>query len=116
MLEGINVLNKVDILTDPSWLVPTMIGLVVVGIIIGIILGIVGKCSPLEYLMASLLFAMFAMFIGLILAVVVAVDFQVPTGRYTYQVTIEDSVNFKEFNDTYNVLKHEGEIYTITVK
>lgn len=31
----------------------------------------------------------------------------------TYKVTIEDSVNFNEFNEKYEIIEQDGKIYTI---
>lgn len=41
-----------------------------------------------------------------------------PENKYQtrYEVTISDEVNFNEFNSKYEVVKHEGLIYTIVEK
>ena len=40
----------------------------------------------------------------------------VPTGKYEYQVTINNSVSMTEFYDKYEIVEVEGKIYTIREK
>lgn len=40
----------------------------------------------------------------------------VPTGKYKYQITISDEVNFTEFNSKYEVLEQNGKIFTVIEK
>lgn len=42
--------------------------------------------------------------------------FERPTGKYKYQVTIDDSVTYKQLTEKYEVLEQNGEIYTIKLK
>lgn len=61
-------------------------------------------------------------FMGIVTAGIVFVitcgitEHEAPTGKTIYQVTISDSVNFKEFTDTYEILDQDGLIYTIVEK
>ena len=40
----------------------------------------------------------------------------VPTGKYDYQVTIDDSVLMVEFTEKYEIVEINGKIYTIREK
>lgn len=53
--------------------------------------------------------------IGLMIAAIIVcvTAKEVPTGKTIYQVTISDSVNFKDFNEKYEIIEQDGKIYTI---
>ena len=38
---------------------------------------------------------------------------QVPTGTYEYQITVSDDVTMNEFNEKYEIISQQGEIYTV---
>lgn len=42
--------------------------------------------------------------------------FKNPTGRYQYEVTIDDSVPFNEVMERYNIVSQRGEIYVLEEK
>ena len=88
------------------------------------------ETSIIPFVVCALISVMLALFIGLlinnvyiavliyvveiIIAIVMDINSQVPTGEYTkYKVTISDTVNFVEFNEKYEVLEQDGKIYTI---
>ena len=113
MIEGIKVLNKITEMTElPSW---WGIGII---IIIGLILIIGIGWSIVEDNGENFcLVLVIGIFIMVWYMIIISLNiFQTPTGEYTYQVTIDDSVNLKEFDDKYNIIEHEGEIYTIIEK
>lgn len=54
--------------------------------------------------------------VGFAMLVVFVINVEEPTTnppKYTYEVTIDKGVDFKEFTDKYNILNQRGEIYTI---
>lgn len=115
MLEGIHVLNKISETTNAKWGDWTAIIITLVGLILGIILGLILKYRAIEVLMAGFIVGILGFVLG---AIVLAISgqFRVPTGEYTYQVTIDKNVSMTEFNDKYDIIKQEGEIYYIREK
>lgn len=113
MLEGINVLNKITEKTElPNWWWIGIIILAAIIMIIGIAWSIIEHDSG--FLGITLVLGLLVAFTYIL--VISADCFQKPTGKYTYQVTIDNTVDFKDFNDNYNVIKQEGEIYYIREK
>lgn len=108
-MEGITILNQTlheGAIVDPLF----MIGLTLVGA--ALLLGIVGafmssckiKIIPYIFLGISLTFFAIGMAIGVF----------GPREQITrYQVLIDDSVSFIEFNDRYEIINQDGAIYTI---
>ena len=108
-MEGITVLNQT--LHEGAIIDPLLgIGLALVGI--GMVLGIVSsimtisriKIIPCIFLGISLTFFTIGLSIGVF----------GPREQITqYQVLIDDSVSFIEFNDRYEIINQDGAIYTI---
>lgn len=108
-MEGITILNQT--LHEGAIVGPLfMIGLTLVGA--ALILGFVGafislskiKIIPYIFLGISLTF----------LAIGTAIGIFGPREEITrYQVLIDDSVSFIEFNDRYEIINQDGAIYTI---
>lgn len=55
------------------------------------------------------------LFIGIILCLA-RKDFGKPTGRFQYEVTIDNSVSFNEIADKYEIIDHRGTIYVLEDK
>ena len=108
-MEGITILNQTlheGAIVDPLF----MIGLTLIGtaLILGIAGGFMSSCKikiiPYIFLGISLTF----------LAIGTAIGVFGPREQITrYQVLIDDSVSFIEFNDRYEIINQDGAIYTI---
>ena len=108
-MEGITILNQTlheGAIVDPLF----MIGLTLIGATL--ILSIAGtfmslckiKIIPYIFLVISLTFLAIGMAIGIF----------GPREQITrYQVLIDDSVSFIEFNERYEIINQDGAIYTI---
>jgi ABC-type transport system involved in multi-copper enzyme maturation permease subunit len=113
MLEGIKVLNQTEIMTDCTW--AEIIGFIFCGIaIIGLIaFFVLSVCYADE---KALGIAMVAEILGVIICAfffLLSVTLKQPTGKYEYEVTIDDSVNMIAFYERYEVIEVSGKIYTI---
>lgn len=53
--------------------------------------------------------------IACILLATVCIYFCIPQ-KTQYKVTISDNVSFKEFNEKYEVIKQEGDIFTVEMR
>lgn len=117
MLEGIEILNKVEIMESPEW-----IAIVSLICLIGILVGVVIFCINIftdflddKWWINALLIIL--NYIGILLMAGLDKDLLIePTGEYKYQVTIDDKVSMNEFLEKYEIIEINGKIYTIRDK
>ena len=108
-LQGIEVLNATEITTCPDWIVIFFIGAILsVIIFVGLLLfdnleNICTLISGISFLVCTF---------GLL----IAYSIEIPTGKYVYQVTIDETVSFQELYEHYEIIDQQGKIYTIREK
>ena len=115
-MNGIDILNKEEILTTPEW-----IGLVLT---ISTIIFIVSIIFAFVFLFTSLDTASFFFIIMFVCSSIVCVISNYlndtyncePTGRYRYEATIDDSVSITEVYDHYNIVEQRGDIWILEDK
>ena len=108
MLNGVEVLNVSKVNDGIFWIALSIVFLVV--FLIGLIYTIaIHELNDVGFGL---------MIFGLILSVIFFVLYLQPQSRpyNQYQVTISDNVKMKEFNEKYEVIDVDGEIYTIREK
>ena len=113
MIEGIDVLNKTELMTSPLWgLIFVVVGglLIVIGFVL-LANGAIDGCEPM------FVFGLFACVISacLIISALVKAN-TIQTGRYRYEVTIDDSVSFLDLQEKYDVIEQNGKIWTLEDK
>lgn len=111
LMEGITIINQTEIVK------PNII-FIILGIVLILISGIV--CSILFLKKDGNLFYL-ALLVGTIIIIIpvstfFSMRYSVPTGKYEYQVTIDDSVSINEFYEKYEIVEVNGKIYTIREK
>ena len=109
MLDGITILNSYDVI---SWTNMTAI-LCFCFIVLGVVCGLFALFTVGHDWLPSFLLG------GVIVCSFIAVSLGVFGTKITttyYEVTIDETVNFVEFTDRYNVVEQAGKIYTITEK
>lgn len=112
MLEGIEILDKTEILytSDVAILfcVFSMIAIIVTAIISILFLAY----NQIREAIIS------AVVCGLaIITIIISLSFvDKPTGTYQYQVTIDENVSMVEFHEKYEIVDIKGKIYTIKEK
>jgi hypothetical protein len=111
MLDGIHVLNKVAETENPEWGIWASIAIFIIIVIIAYI--VVEKTDDNGLCPIILLIGLAISFMVFLF---ISENYKTPTGKYTYQVTMDKSVDFSEFNSKYEIIKTEGKIYTITEK
>lgn len=117
-MKGINVLNTYEIV-NPEWddkMFPAAVFAFIT--LCGIAL-IIYMLKDKEQLKQAVVPSLIGILFTLVSMVVSIYGFtHLPHNKYQtrYDVTIDDSVNFNEFNDRYTVVKQEGLIYTIYEK
>lgn len=53
---------------------------------------------------------------ALVVVVIIGTHGKQETGRYRYEVTINDNVSFKDIYENYKIIDQEGKIYTLIDK
>ena len=115
MLEGIKVLNKTEIMAVPEWVYIVgliCIVLIVVGMVFAFVSLSVDKIKtwiPLSIVIVGWVGFMFCNALDDNLTIK-------PTGKYEYQVTIDESVSMTEFYEKYEIVEVNGKIFTIIEK
>jgi hypothetical protein len=111
------ILNEIMLTEPPQWIeTMTTIGLIM--IIAGVVL-MIGISIMLDSV-GAFVSGLIIIFVGLILAVVGTVAEEkvepLPTGITQYEVLIDESVNFQEVYDKYEVIERRGEIWVLQDK
>ena len=117
MLEGIEILNQVEIMESPMWI--AIVGLVcLVLIFVGIVIFIVNVFTDFlddKWWITMLIIVL--SYAGILLMSNLDKNLLTePTGQYKYQVTIDDDVSMTEFLEKYEIIEVNGKIYTIREK
>ena len=115
-MNGIDILNKEEILTTPEW-----IGLVLtISIVIFIVSIIFAVAFELTYHdTASVFFIIIFVCSSIVCAIFNVINNTYKsesTGRYRYEVTIDDSVSITEVYDNYNVIEQRSDIWILEDK
>ena len=115
-----NVLNTIELTkTVRNEMFSHVISLLFIVFLIGIMIffiSLIGDISDTVTFISSMVSATSILF-GLILILVSESTIkEVPTGEYEYQVTIDESVSMVDFTSKYDIIRVDGEIYTIREK
>lgn len=113
MMDGITVLSQNEIMTYPAW--GAIMFMISVLLLIVFIMIYVLNNSNKYYKIIGIIACTGAILSTICLCIggVIANFKNIPTGKYTYKVTISNEVNFVEFNNKYEVINQDGLIYTI---
>lgn len=115
-MNGIDILNKEEILTSPEWIgmAASISGVMVIISVIFVVaftLTIHDTASILSMILFVCSIVAFVVF-----AAINDIYKSEPTGRYRYEVTIDDSVSITEVYDHYNVVEQRGDIWILEDK
>ena len=116
MLEGIEVLSKTPITKNPEWLTTLFIIIAIIFAASFISTEILIHTDADDCITDISGYTCVASFVGAIVCLILLIFVRVPTGKYTYKVTIDDSVSMNEFQEKYEIIRTEGKIYTIKEK
>lgn len=110
-MEGIYILNKTKIMTDPMW-----IGFTFTFFAIALVAGLAMICNINQSKRIGIFgFILFILSIISFAATVIGSNTE-PTGRYRYEVTIDDSVSFLDICEKYENVEQNGRIWTLEDK
>lgn len=116
MLEGIEVLSKTPITENPQWLITLFIIVSVTFIVSFILTSILVKTDVNDCIIGVSFYTCLISAVCVLICLILIIFVRVPTGKYEYKVTIDDSVSMNEFQEKYEIVKIEGKIYTIKEK
>lgn len=113
MIEGIDILNKTMTTDTCGWVFNIVIicALVLIVSFITFIIFAVSECFGIANICFRVLIA--SIFAVLLVAMI---NPQTETGRYRYEVTIDDSVSFLDLHEKYDVIEQNGMIWTLEDK
>lgn len=116
MLEGITILNQTEIMTGPEWTqIAITISLVLIVIfLLATMLSVI--CNAKDKICYIIFLLAILSLIAIIFFTILNEKIKISTEKYEYQVTIDDSVSFNEFNERYEIIDIDGKIYTIREK
>lgn len=111
MIDGITVLYQKEITQNVAWVRTAMWIICVAAILCMLGVFLIQNYDVLQAICG----------LGLIICILAAVTIdsfapKVPTGKYEYKVTIDDTVPMTEFYEKFKVIDQEGEIWTIRDK
>ena len=107
-MQGLEILNKTVITKTPDWAFIFVVGSIILLIVFFVILVNVDSIV-LQTLSAVLL-------IMTLIADLSLIFYEVPTNRYRYEVTIDESVTITEIYDNYDVIEQRGDIWILEDK
>lgn len=113
MLDGITVLNHYYNYSSALLFYAIAIGLFIIGILMWV--GVYDEYNDFEDISMCIV----AVIISLLLSVPIGYSLhegKLATDTVLYDVTIDDSVDFNEFNDKYEIIMQKGKIFTIQEK
>ena len=115
-LNGIDILNKEEILTSPEWIgIAASISTVMVIVSIIFAVAFTQTYHDTASILSMVLCVCF--FIAGIVFALINDNYKCePTGRYRYEVTIDNSVSITEVYDRYNVVEQRGDIWILEDK
>ena len=110
MIEGIDILNRTDIMAHPSWWTTL---LVVFAIIAAPSLVTALSCTNDWVGIISMIMFAISMAALLVLGIIEPKE---PTGRYQYEVMMDESVPFEDVLENYDIVEQKGKIWILKDK
>ena len=114
MLEGITILSKTEIVEIANNY-DNAIGIALIICLLSLI--VCNALARADFLELTVITFLIAIISGISTLVFLSKGKQeIPTGKYEYQVTIDDSVRMKDFYEKYEIINMDGEIFSIRDK
>ena len=115
MIEGIEIIKQIEITKPPIW--TTILGIFL--IFITVISYLIFEYKDYENY-TNTPYKLIVLVIGTVLIFYTGLMgkyvFPVHTGKYEYTVKLNNNLNWAEFNEKYEILEVEGDVYTIKLK
>lgn len=109
MMEGITILNKIEVTGLPTWLSITWLGIFAISLFI-MLLGIIAlDWGPKRIVIVGGI-AVCALTLGIILTCTVT------TGKYRYECIISDAAPYNYIVENYEIIEQRGDIWVLEDK
>lgn len=119
-MEGITIINTLPIYAATNnWMITVAISCIFAALVSSILAFFFSKLAYHTTSIVLVFVTMALVVITLVFCMIHALSDNINTDRiekYQYEVLIEDSVRFNDFNDKYQVVDNRGEIYIIEKK
>ena len=112
-MEGVTILNQMDILESPNWVVLTIFSL---AIVFGISFAVGINSEPDKWYSPLAAIMVILCLLGIIILMFISGELREPTGKYEYEAIIDDTVVFTELYEKYEVVEQRGEIWVLKDK
>lgn len=115
LMEGIEVLNQIEIMDSSLTLLITAIilGVLFCICVVGAIISAI-NCKFITFIIFGIF--LLCSWIGFVVTAKASDKKIIPTGKYKYEVTIDKSVPMTEFYEKYEIIEQRGEIFVIKEK
>lgn len=111
MIEGIEILNKTEIMDTPGWFCWVIfIGAVIIFMGLSMVFELVFDAETIGNIIGGVCMIIF---LGSMCTKFIN---SIPTGRYQYEVTMDESVPFEKLYEQYDVIEQRGNIWVIEDK
>lgn len=120
LMEGITIINQTEIMSAPEWMGKTAVYSLSFTFIITIIGSVFAGLYKFYYYSKVIknlsIFTNTLAIVGAVLSIIFAILFilkpmqTVPTGKYKYEVTVDDNItykNYKVFRDKYEIIEEK---------
>ena len=111
LIEGLEIINKVEIMEKEPWFTIIMVA--------SLITAVFTITMTIKHELDKNIKIFFYACAGILLIMSIFAAFnskEKPTGKYRYEVILDDTVNLKEFYQKYEVIEIKGDLYTIKEK
>lgn len=113
-MTGVEILNTTIHYKEalPTWAIITIVTIIVIPVIIAII----GMIQSDDFLA---ILGLILFLVGAVSAILIGVTAEKPTDEIDYieyEMLIEDTVSFAEFNEKYEIINQKGKIYVVREK
>ena len=110
-MQGIEILNKTDIMTVPDWFGTLDIACLLIFVMAFVFAFVFHRNDPV--CITFLCIAVASLLTVIISSVCVK---EIPTGRYRYKCLIDESVDFIDIYENYDIIGREGQIWILEDK
>ena len=115
MGDGITILNQTEIMATPQWLeIATLVTAIAVVIpVLCVLMSIINEEDLLYKIFMDTTIISAVLFIS---SLITGSVIHIPTGKYIYNVTVNEDVSLTDFYEKYEVVEVNGKIWTIQEK
>lgn len=128
LMEGITIMNQTEIMTVPEWIYSVgllSMGFAAIALMIGLIFSSIYAVTKKSIMNILAIIALILTVICMITSIVFVGLYisksmkTIPTGKYKYEVTVDDNItykNYKEFCEKYEIIEEKEDSLIVKEK